>query len=68
MLKPVLGVAAAGVIGLALLKVLSLLLLPVVGTVLALVLTVLKVALVVGVVFFLVWLFRRKSDGEAPSD
>jgi hypothetical protein len=69
MAKPFLQLAAVGVLGVALWKVLSVLLLPLVGTLLGIVLTVLKVALIVGLVFLALWWFRRdhKKDGEAPA-
>ena len=67
--KPVLGIAAAGVLGFAIWKVLSFLLLPLMGTLFGLLFTVIKFALVVGLIFLVVWWFRKdkKEDGEAPS-
>ena len=67
--KPILTVAAAGVLGFAIWKVLSFLLLPLLGTVLGMFFAVLKVVLVVGLVFLVLWWLRRdkKEDGEASS-
>jgi hypothetical protein len=70
MLKPLATLAAAGVIGVALWKVLSILLLPLAGLLLGLVLTLAKVGLLVALVMFAVWLFRRKDKekgGEASA-
>ena len=69
MLKPVVTLAAAGVIGIALWKILSILLLPLAGMLFSLLLTLLKVALLVALVMFAVWLFRRKDKekGEASA-
>ncbi len=67
MLKPVVTLAAAGVVGIALWKILSILLLPLAGMLFGLLLTLLKVGLLVALVMFAVWLFRRKDKekGEA---
>ncbi len=54
MFKPVLGVAAVGVIGF--------LLLPLIGTVLGVVFFFVKLALVVLAIWFLVRLFRKPND------
>ena len=67
MLKPVVTLAAAGVIGVALWKILSILLLPLAGLVLGLVVTLVKVGLLVSLVMFAVWLFRRKEKGGEAS-
>ena len=69
MLKPVVTLAAAGVVGIALWKILSILLLPLAGMLFGLLLTVLKVGLLVALVMFAVWLFRRKDKekGEASA-
>jgi hypothetical protein len=68
-MRPVVTLAAAGVIGVALWKVLSILLLPLAGLLLGLVLTLVKVGLLVALVMFAVWLFRRKDKegGEASA-
>lgn len=66
MSKPIVTVAAAGFLGVALWKLLSILFLPLVGTLLGMLLTVLKVVLIVGVVLLVWWLVRRRKDeGEA---
>lgn len=62
MLKPVLGVAAAGIFGVILWKIL---LLPLVAGLMGVLFTILKVALLAGAVFLVVWLLRRKNGGEA---
>lgn len=69
MLKPVVTLTAAGVIGIALWKILSILLLPLAGMLFGLLLTLLKVGLLVALVMFAVWLFRRKDKekGEASA-
>ena len=66
MSKPIVTVAAAGFLGVALWKLLSILFLPLVGTLLGMLLTVLKVVLIVGVVLLVWWLVRRgKDESEA---
>jgi hypothetical protein len=62
MLKPVLGVAAAGIFSVILWKIL---LLPLVAGLLGVLFTILKVALLAGAVFLVVWLLRRSNGGEA---
>lgn len=57
MLKPVLGVAATGVVALLLWK----LALPLIAMVLGLALFVIKMAFLVGLICFAVWLVRRLS-------
>lgn len=59
MLKPVLGLAATGVIALLLWKVLAIVLLPLVATLVGVAFLVFKIGMLVGVVCFLFWLFRR---------
>jgi len=68
MFKPVLTLAAAGVIGVALWKILSILLLPLAGALLGLVATLLKVGVVVALVFFALWLWRRNDKRETSAD
>lgn len=66
MSKSIVTVAAAGFLGIALWKLLSILFLPLVGTLLGMLLTVVKVVLIVGVVLLVWWLVRRRKDeGEA---
>jgi hypothetical protein len=60
MSKPILQLAALGLLGLSLWKVGSLFFIP-------LVFLVLKIALVVGIVVFAVWLFKR-NDRKGTSD
>lgn len=68
-MRPVVTLAAAGIIGVALWKVLSILLLPLAGLLLGLVLTLVKVGLLVALVMLAVWIFRRKEKegGEASA-
>jgi nitrate/nitrite transporter NarK len=65
MLKPALGLAAAGILGVVLWKLLGLLLLPLVGVAFAMLLTVMKVILIVGLVCLVAWLIRRTGSREA---
>jgi hypothetical protein len=66
MSKPIVTLAAAGFLGIALWKLLSILFLPLVGTLLGMLLTVVKVAVIVGAVLFVWWLLRRRKDeGQA---
>jgi len=60
MLKPVLQLAAVGIAGVVLLKLAALLVFPLLGF-------LLKVALVIAAVFFLMRLFKGRKDGEAPA-
>ena len=62
MLKPVFGVAAAGILGVVIWKIL---LLPLMAGLVGVLFTILKFALLAALVIFLVWLFRRNSGGEA---
>ena len=59
MLKPVLGVAAAGVIGFVLWKLMLLLLLPLFGIALAGLFVIIKVSFIVGMVLFAIWLVKQ---------
>ena len=59
MLKPVLGLAATGVIALLLWKALAIFLLPLVGVLIGFAFLVLKIGLLIGALCFLFWLFRR---------
>ncbi len=60
MLKPVLGFAAVGLVGI--------LLLPVFGALLGFVFFLLKVALVIAAIWFVMRLFRNKKNDEATAD
>ena len=64
MLKPVLQVAAVGILGVTIWKLASFLLLPLLGTVLGFVFTILKIALVVSAILFVVWFLKRKGGTE----
>ena len=67
MLKPVLGLAATGIAAMILWKLLVLFLLPLFGVALAVVFTVLKIALIVAAVSFAIWLLRRVGRREASA-
>jgi membrane protein implicated in regulation of membrane protease activity len=60
MFKPVIGVAAVGILGF--------LLLPLLGTVLGVVFFFIKIALVVFAIWLLFRLFRKPSSDEAHAD
>ena len=60
MLKPVLGVAAVGLLGF--------LLLPLLGTLLGVAFFFVKIALVIGAIWLLFRLFRKPSRDEAHAD
>lgn len=60
MLRPVLGFAAVGLIGI--------LLLPVFGALLGVVFFLLKIALVIFAIWFVMRLFRNKKNDEATAD
>lgn len=62
-MKPLFAFAAIGVAGLALWKVAGALLFPLVGALLGL---LFKVALIVALVWFALWFFRRKDSGATP--
>ncbi|MGH7675352.1 MAG: hypothetical protein ACREMV_08780 [Gemmatimonadales bacterium] len=76
MARPVLQLAAAGILGVAVWKVLSVLLFPLLGTFLGLLFTVLKFALLIGLVALAFrWLSKKKGDtgergepGEATAE
>ena len=60
MLKPVLGVAAVGVIGF--------LLLPLIGTLLGVVFFFVKIAIVVLAIWFLFRVFRKRANDEPKTE
>jgi hypothetical protein len=64
MSKPIVTVAAVGVLGFALWKVLSILFLPLVGTLFGFIFTIVKVALIAAVVLLVWWLVVRRPKGE----
>ncbi len=68
MLKPVLQLAAVGVVGAVVWKLAAFLLLPLLGTALGFVFLIVKVVLVVGVIALLFWLFNRKKSGGDVKD
>jgi hypothetical protein len=68
MLKPVLQVAAVGVLGVTIWKLASFLLLPLLGTVLGFALTILKIALIVSAILFVVWFLKKKGGAEEKKD
>lgn len=61
MLKPVMGLAATGLIALLLWKALAIFLLPLFAVLFGFAFLVLKIGLIVGAVCFLFWLFRRMN-------
>ncbi len=67
MLKPVLGLAATGIVALILFKLIALLLLPLIGITIGLALIAVKVAFWVLVGMFAVWVFRRLTRREVAS-
>lgn len=60
-MKPVLGLAASGVLALVLWKVMVLFLLPLVGVAIGFVLVALKIGFIIGAILLAMWLFRRMS-------
>ena len=64
MVKPVLQVAAVGILGVTIWKLASFLLLPLLGTVLGFVFTILKIALIVSAILFVVWFLKKKGGEE----
>lgn len=69
MMRPLFTLAAAGVVGIALWKILSILLMPIAGLLVGLFFLLLKIGLLVALVMFALWLFRRKDKdkGEASA-
>lgn len=65
MLKPVLTLAGTAVLGVVLWKIL---LLPLAGMLMGFLFTLVKIAVVVGLIFLIVYLFRRGSKDEAKAD
>jgi len=61
MMKPVLGLAATGVLALLLWKVMAVFLLPLLGLAIGFVFVVIKIGFIVGAVCLLIWVFRRLS-------
>ncbi len=67
MLKPVLGLAATGIVALILFKLFAILLLPLIGITIGIVLIAIKVAFWVLVGMFAAWLFRKLTRSETAS-
>ncbi|HTR21693.1 MAG TPA: hypothetical protein VMH88_12635 [Gemmatimonadales bacterium] len=65
MLKPILTLAGTAVLGVVLWKIL---LLPLAGMLMGLLFTVVKIAVVFGLIFLVVYLLRRSSKDEAKAD
>lgn len=65
MLKPTLTLAAIGVVGFFLWKVVGAVLLPVMATVFVF---LLKIGVVVALMLFLLWFFRKKEGGEGGKE
>ena len=68
MSRPIVSLAAVGVLGFARWKILSFLFLPLVGTLLGVLFTLVKVAAIVGVVLLVMWLLRGKKDDTQRDD
>ena len=67
MLKPVLSLAATGIVALILFKLLALFLLPLIGITIGLVFVAIKVVFWVLVIMFAVWVFKRVTRSETVS-
>lgn len=65
MLKPVLGLAAAGFAAVFLWKLLGLLLLPLMAMALGFLVVVLKFAFIGAMICFAIWIFRRMTRSSA---
>lgn len=65
MLTPILNLAAIGAAGVILWKLLGILLLPLLGVALGFILTIIKFAMILSLLLFALWLFRRSSRREA---
>ena len=61
-MKPALSLAAVGIVGLIFAKLLGFLILPIVGMFLGFFFLVLKIALIVGLIWFGFTLFRKWTD------
>lgn len=68
MLKPMFKLAAIGVVGFAAVKLVGLLFVPLIGMLLGLLITVLKIALIIALVYFGFWFFRRLVNGEKKAE
>jgi hypothetical protein len=67
MLKPLFGLAAAGVVTMLLWKVIALFLLPLFGVALAAVFMVVKIVFIAGSILLAIWIYRRMTRSEASA-
>jgi hypothetical protein len=67
MLKPVLSLAATGIVALILFKLLALFLLPLIGITIGLAFIAIKVVFWVLVIMFAVWVFKRVTRSDTVS-
>ena len=67
MMRPLVTLATAGLVGIALWKILSILLVPIAGVLFGLLFMLRQVGLLVELVMFGLWLFRRKEKGGESS-
>ena len=67
MLRPILTLAAVGVVGVALWQVLFTLLLPLLGTVIGFVLMLVKIAFLIALILVAVWLLKRITRKASES-
>jgi hypothetical protein len=65
MMKPVLGLAATGIVALVLWKVLAMFLLPLFGVALGFLFLVLKIGFIVAAILLALWIFRRMNRSTA---
>lgn len=64
-MKPMLGLAAGGLIALLLWKVMIVFLLPLIGVAVGFLFLALKIGFIVGAIFLALWIFKRMSRSEA---
>ena len=67
MLKPMLAVAATGIVALLLWKALAILLLPLVGIALGMVIMLFKIILLAGALLLSIWIYRRFNRSETTT-
>ena len=68
MLKPVLRLAAVGLVAFGAVKLVGFLFAPLIGILLGLVFTALKIALIIALIYFGFWFFRRMVNGEKKAE
>ena len=68
MMKPLLSLAAVGLIGFAAVKLVGLLFLPFVGMLLGLLAWALKIAIIIACVYFGFWLFNKIFRSEKSAE